>query len=277
MKEGIILKLHRGRAVVLRPDGSFLSLPAGPDWQEGQVVSLSDCRRQQKRLRALRTLAAAAVLFLVCGLGGRMYLTQTALISIDVNPSVELGINRFGRVISSTARNEEGTDVLAKTDIRYSAYEKAVSDILRTEKEAGFMDKGDVTFTVFAGDKGTEEKLLQNLRSTADSIIDADSRQVSAEYVAVDEQTVSCAHDCGVTAGKYLYLKQLQEVSPDIDMASYSHHSISQLKEDIDACHQAHGSRSAGSTPDSRQYSNRHGHGCKRDQDNAGAHCHKGH
>ena len=55
-----------------------------------------------------RRFAAAAACSLLVFLAGGSYLffTPTAFISVDVNPSLELGINRFDRIVSVIGYNE---------------------------------------------------------------------------------------------------------------------------------------------------------------------------
>ena len=66
--------------------------------------------KEKKRSSPLRKFAAAAVCSLAVFIGGGSWLffTPTAFISVDVNPSLELGINRFDRIVSVTGYNEDG-------------------------------------------------------------------------------------------------------------------------------------------------------------------------
>ena len=66
---------------------------------------------------------AAICMFLLLGAGGySVYRQPVSYISIDVNPSVEIGINRFGRVVSTDAYNEDGRIVLQQLSLRNVPY-----------------------------------------------------------------------------------------------------------------------------------------------------------
>ena len=56
--------------------------------------------------------AAVCLFFLACAGGYFVYSRPVSYISIDVNPSIELGINCFGRVVSAAAYNEDGEEIL---------------------------------------------------------------------------------------------------------------------------------------------------------------------
>ena len=59
-----------------------------------------------------RAAVLAAGLVLLCFIGGSwIFMTPTAYISIDINPSLELGINRFDRIVSVDGYNEDGDDL----------------------------------------------------------------------------------------------------------------------------------------------------------------------
>jgi len=198
LKTGIVFQINGRKAILLKPDGSFVSVPARSDWQVGETVPIS----QPIKTRRTSFLAAAACLALVV-LGGfglnRFYASPVALISLDVNPSIELSVNRLNRITAFTALNDEGTEILAEANIKNERYQGVV-----------------------------------------DSSIALYSDQITAEYHAVDESTVNGAHGHGVTAGKYLYLQELQALAPDTDISKLSHHSIEQLKGEIETCKQEH-------------------------------------
>ena len=64
-------------------------------------------------------------------LGGRwLYFTPMAAISIDINPSLELSVNRFDRVIAITGFNEDGQALSDALDVKYKNYAQAVEQIL---------------------------------------------------------------------------------------------------------------------------------------------------
>ena len=74
---------------------------------------------------------SAAVCLLSFMIGGHwLYFTPTARISIDVNPSIELEINRFDKVVSVDAYNDDGRELADSLEIRFMGYKEAVNQIL---------------------------------------------------------------------------------------------------------------------------------------------------
>ena len=67
--------------------------------------------------RAAIALAACLALTAVGLIGSRLYFEETAFVGIDVNPSIELGINRFDIVVSAKAYNEDGEALLRDVSV----------------------------------------------------------------------------------------------------------------------------------------------------------------
>ena len=63
-----------------------------------------------------------------------VYFFPTVFISVDINPSLELGINRLNRVVSVKGFNEDGEILAKKLDIRFMDYQDALNLILKNPK-----------------------------------------------------------------------------------------------------------------------------------------------
>jgi hypothetical protein len=138
------------------------------------------------------------------------------------------------RVCPKQVRSRELCSKLARE-------QDALVELLQAESTSGYLKpEANVVLTVFSSDSAVQSSLLSELRGVVDSSIALYSDQITAEYHAVDESTVNGAHGHGVTAGKYLYLQELQALAPDTDISKLSHHSIEQLKGEIETCKQEH-------------------------------------
>ncbi len=240
MRTGIVCTLDQRKAVILQADGSFVSVRANPHWKVGDVVPVPSAN--QNRHTALRTCVASLAILVLGGLmGGWLYFTPVAVISVDVNPSIEFSVNRFDRVISTTSLNDEGSQILSDTKIKNRAYQAAVGTILSAERVDGYFDgEANVVLTVFSANSTRQSTVLSELKEVVNTEAAHYADQLTAEYHAVDQAILDGAHGHGVSAGKYLYLQQLQTLAPETDLTTYTHHSIEQLKGEIEACKKEH-------------------------------------
>lgn len=250
MKTGIVFEISDKQAILLTSDGQFLTVSAKAEWQKGDVVPFAEPLFSWRFFQAavyrkrLSVLAACIILAFTVGLGGgSLYFTPVALVSIDVNPAVELHLNRFDKVVSMQARNESGEAILVQQKLINKNYMQAVDTLLQGEN--GFApyleENAAVVFTVYAQDAEKETLLTTGLQNAAESLSVQAGRQIDVECHAVDANTLESAHQYGVTAGKYLYLQRLTEADPSLHIEDYTHHTIKQLKEQIDACQLNHG------------------------------------
>lgn len=228
MRTGVILELKSGNAVVLDASGGFRTLPAKPGWKPGDVVPLP----RGRRTAPLAALAACLAVAVLGGTGGFLWFDQTGLVSLDVNPSVELGVNRFDRVVSVRALNDQGAELLEAAQVAGRPAGEAVETLLNGDYLAPYLDtEGYAALTVQADGAAQEEKLL-NLAGASAARTDA-----LVDVYAVDAETVSAAHGCGVTAGKYLALMELQAADPEADIMEYAHCGIGEIRRETERCH----------------------------------------
>lgn len=154
--------------------------------------------------------AAACACVLLVLLGGRwLYFTPTAQISIDINPSLELSVNRFDRVIFVNGWNEDGQELSRALDVKYKNYTKAIEQIIHYDGITALMSGGEVmAITVVGSDEQQSAKILSNVeRCTA-------GQNNTYCYFAQSEE-VAAAHEAGLSCGKYRAFLELQRLDPD--------------------------------------------------------------
>ncbi len=155
--------------------------------------------------------AVACLLFLLAGWGGyHIYFTPTSVISVDVNPSVELGINRFDKVISVEGYNREGDQIAALLNVKYMNYTDALDRILKDESIASYLSQDEiVSIAVVGSDEERCGKMLTEIESfTAET---GNTHCCSANMEDVEE-----AHTAQLSYGKYQAYLELNALDPSI-------------------------------------------------------------
>lgn len=112
-------------------------------------------------------LAAACVLVLLLGIGGfSAYFTPTATIQFTINPSVELTVNRFDRVIGATGLNEDGQRLLSSLSLRHRNYLDAIDTILESDTVSRLLAQDKpASIDVSSGDPGRQESMVEAVSS----------------------------------------------------------------------------------------------------------------
>ena len=115
-------------------------------------------RGHARRRPALRpSLAAAFACLCLLFTGGYwLYFTPTATISIDINPSIELGVNRFNRVVSVEGYNADGVKLAGELSVQYADYMDALNQVLANDTVAALLDADGVLTITVVGPEGEQ-------------------------------------------------------------------------------------------------------------------------
>lgn len=174
----------------------------------------------------MRAVAAACMVLVVVGIctGAYAYMTPTAYVGIDVNPSIELGINRFDYVVSAEGLNDDGRDVLDDISVMGVSYDQAIQIIDAALQEDGYLSNdASVAVTVACDDEGQ----CQVLETKSQQCFYSAGGGVHCSRASSDEH--HAAHDAGLGMGKYRVWQLLQNAGVDISAEEASGMTMSEL------------------------------------------------
>ena len=198
------------------------------------LIFLHDEIEKRQRLPRIRFAAACAcfVVFLVLGaLCCKLYYTPVTYIDIDVNPSIELSVNQFGKVIHSSAYNDDGTEILNGVKVIHLSYNEALETLLAAMDVDGYFQENDMLYvTVQSNESIREESILYDLRKTIDTASANHHYNIDADLCSVTEEVKHSAATYQVSPAKYLAMQDLLAVDPDISIEECREHSIHELQ-----------------------------------------------
>lgn len=175
-------------------------------------------------------LAAACFVLILLG-GGSYYAYYMPMftISVDVNPSIELEINRFDRVIAVEAYNEDGDTLLSSLNIYNLVYIDALSRILEDKCMEPYLTPEQLTtITVFGKNKEGQKKILAGITTCTASYKNIYCSSGNSEDAAK-------AHAAGLSLGKYKAFLELQELDPEITAEDVQGLTMRQIRDKINA------------------------------------------
>ena len=165
------------------------------------------------RPRAARRMAAAfacLALVVVGGTGYWAYFSPTCAISIDINPSVELAVNRFDKVISVDGIGKDGDALAESLDVRFLNYADALDCLLQNPEVEDYLAQDEVLSIAVAGDnQGQADAILAQTQTCTAGTNNVYCRAASTEEI---EQ----AHEAGLSFGKYEAFLALQALDPSV-------------------------------------------------------------
>ena len=224
------------------------------------VIRRMRTQTQSGRKVPYRRFAAAAAGVCVLFLGGGgiwVYLTPTAAISIDVNPSIELGVNRFDRVVSVKGYNDDGRELAVSLNVRFMDYNEAVDQILTEEKIAELLSQDEVmTIAVVGSDSSRCSRMLSQLESCTES-------HQNVYCYSADSEEMEQAHHLGLSYGKYRAFLDVQELDLDItpeEIQGMTMREIRELTGDL-SCESRNAENDGGNGQAGEGNGHGHGHG----------------
>lgn len=188
--------------------------------RKGNVIFMA----KQNHSHILRKLAAACLALILIGGGLFSYQQANAVasvVSIDVNPSVELTVNRKGRILSCTPLNEEALVVLADmgegADLKGAALKVGVNAIVGALLRHGYLDSISSAILLYVEDKDAQraERIQAELTGVVDAILTEQAAQaaVLSQTAAQEPSLNTTLRENHLSAGKANLVGQVLELT----------------------------------------------------------------
>lgn len=174
--------------------------------------------------RLIYSAAVFCVLVLAVGVFGfySAYTSPVSYVSIDINPSIELVLNRFNRVIETNAYNDDGSKITEAVDVSNMGYEEAIEKIINSEEFSGYLsDEYELVFTVVSDN---QEEIITGIENTECY------KKYGSACFAADYETRQKALDYGMSFGKYKAYQELLNYYPDMTPEECSKLSMNEIK-----------------------------------------------
>ena len=209
------------------------------DERKGPVFPMTKKKTTRKRWT---TLAAACLALVLLGGGGMFYQQAHAVasvVSLDVNPSIELKVSRNAKVLSCTPLNEDAKAILADmsggADLRGAKLDVAVNAIVGSLVRNGYLNSISSAIMISVEDKDTAraEKLQRQLTSTVDGVL-----QTSEARAAVLTQTLTQdagleqqARENNISTGKAALVNRVLALNSALRFDALAKLSVEELKD----------------------------------------------
>lgn len=214
----------------------FDRIKASPALKENTRAFLQARRGRRRPARAVGWAAAAICAIFLMAVGVFRFLSApVSYVSIDVNPSLELSLNRMDRIVSAAAYNNDGAKLLQEIPLEGKTYTEAIGLLLSSEAMRPYLSGASgLTFTVAAADKGKEADLLKGVESSAGY------RENGALICRADVDVLDEAHGHGLSFGKYAAYLTLSQYDEDCTPEDCRDMTMAELHQRIHACQREH-------------------------------------
>ncbi|MDO4581702.1 MAG: hypothetical protein Q4B96_03855, partial [Bacillota bacterium] len=161
-----------------------------------------------------------------------LLLTPCNVISLDINPSIELETNRIDRVVSINALNADGEELLAGYTPRDRDLDEVIEDLVDRMIFKGYIAPGlqnDILITV--RDTNSSEHVLDKVNTSIADYVEQRQMQVQlyAQQFTGNDKLQELAAGYQVSAGKMELIRRLLNGDPTLSIDELTTMRISDI------------------------------------------------
>lgn len=216
------MEIEEGFLTILTPEGEFLRAKRQNQLntigeeihffplESFNTMKIESSLKNLFRFKPVWAVVAALLLFFSSFIPIYQNDKAYAYMSIDANPSIELGVNNKMQVITLSGFNPEGKKIISQlVDWRKKGVSELTQTIITEMKEEGFIDTNQqiIISTVRANrqDVKAEKALTKNIKKIKETI---ENQNLELTVLTATKKERKEAHQLGVSTGKYQQNKQ---------------------------------------------------------------------
>mgnify|MGYP002619473787 CR=1 FL=1 len=209
------------------------------DKRKGTVIPMTTKKTANRKWTTL--VAACLAVMLLCG-GGVFYQQAHAVasvVSLDVNPSIELKVSKSEKVLVCTPLNEDAKAILADmsngADLKGAKLDVAVNAIVGSLVRNGYLDSisSAIMISVEDNDTARAEKLQRELTSTVDGVLQTSEAKASVltQTLTQDAGLEQQARENNISTGKAALVNRVLTINPSLKFDALAKLSVEELKD----------------------------------------------
>ena len=188
------------------------------------------------------TLVAACLAVILLGGGGALYQQANAaasVVSLDVNPSIELRVSRSEKVLACAPLNEDAKAILADmgggADLKGAKLDVAVNAIVGSLVRNGYLSSISSAIMISVEDKNTAraEKLQRELTDAVDGVLQTSDAKASVltQTLTQDAAREQQARENSISTGKAALVNRILAINPALQFDALAKLSVEELKD----------------------------------------------
>ena len=207
--------------------------------RKGTVIPMMTKKTTKRKWTSL---IAACLAVMLLGGGGLFYQRANAVasvVSLDVNPSIELKVNRSEKVLVCTPLNEDAKTILSDmgngADLKGAKLDVAVNAIVGSLVRNGYLNSISSAIMISVEDKDTAraEKLQRELTSTVDGVLQTSESRASVltQTLTQDAGLTQQARENSISTGKAALVNRVLALNATLKFDALAKLSVEELKD----------------------------------------------
>ncbi|AOY74910.1 anti-sigma factor domain-containing protein [Clostridium formicaceticum] len=243
--KGCVMELREETMVVMTEKCNFYEIQKRKDIQEGMEVEFYEKEivlHKNQYLRTFSLVAAAVLLLIIASIHGlKSWNTANqlmAVVTIDINPSIQLEVNNKNRVLKAVAVNKEA-ETLSLDALEKKPFQEAFQLLLLETREKGYVFKEQENYvliaTVFLQEEEIQtEKFRKMIEATKEKVeLEALKQGEKIEVITIEatEDLLMTAREEKTSVGKLQVYQNFKEYSNSkIDVDTTEEKKVKEMK-----------------------------------------------
>ncbi len=172
-------------------------------------------RNKKSLAKVIAICATVAAVIAIAVFGGVQYTQNFAtesIVSLDVNPSIEIAVSRSERVLEVTALNADGKKVIGDMDLEGSDIDVAVNALVGSMLKNGYITEyqNSVLISVEGSNETKNSELKLRLAKQVEEAVGSVDGSVLSQVVPRDDDELEAlAKQYGITEGKAKLIRSI--------------------------------------------------------------------
>lgn len=216
--KAVVLEKRNGYAAVLKEDGTIIKIKRDCQVGDELLLTPADLGGVTTKFARRRVAAAAAIAgVLLVGSTGYVYAAPVSYVTMDVNPSFEFGLNRFGHVVSMEALNEDAEEVAALYQDQAGLFyqlEDAITltaELLYETDYLGTEATDEVLISAVSGDESKSEELNRVAKAAVEEVESKHGHAAEVTTTMATKEERKAAEKEGMSTGRYMKQKAKEQ------------------------------------------------------------------
>ncbi len=234
-KKNIEKSISRSLSQAPAPDfATLVNLPYRR-LEEHDFITRQEVKQSSEYIRQYAVVLSLCFTLLLFVAGGWFYQYRlpSSMISLDINPSIEIKTNRHDQVISVSALNKDARKVLQSQDFKLEELDTAVASIVTVVIDQGYLttDRNVILVSVENNSMEKAKILVDSLNLVIKKSASAHEMKLTVLSQTLEKNKAESeeAKELGVSVGKLKLLKKIEITNENLTAKSLSHKSMSEL------------------------------------------------
>ena len=148
-----------------------------------------------------------------------MYFIPTGYVGIEINPSIQLSLNRMNRVIEVMPLNEDADILLSDLTLTNMTVEEALEAIIDSSTELGYIDELEVDNAIaisVASDTETADEVEERIKNRLEKFLTNKNIPALVLLEKNNEERKALAESYGISNGKMLLIQKAIALNPNL-------------------------------------------------------------